>query len=64
MLRLIPVSVILAHAGIYGLCKTPLSLDSRLRGNDEAYALNDGSYVLNDDSYVLNDDSYILNGRS
>jgi len=64
MLRLIPVSVILAHAGIHGLLQYLLSLDSRLRGNDEAYVLNDGSYALNDSTYVLNDSTYVLNGRS
>lgn len=46
MYRLNYVLVIPAKAGIHGLMQYPLSLDSRLRGNDEADALNDRAYVL------------------
>ena len=52
------VPVILAYAGIHGQLQYPLSLDSRLRGNDEICALNDEAYALNDGSYRFNVRTY------
>ncbi len=64
MYKLTFVSVILAQAGIHGLCKHLLSLDSRLRGNDNTYGLDDKAYRLNDEDYVLNECAHVWKGKS